>query len=391
MFDTKFLKIKKYNEQLITAGIFVLFIIWIGLFTYIVYSQEKATLYKHTDSHLLSIARGAVLILPEDFHDRTLDISSVSPQEDDYNINRLSQFAKSLNITYVYTMIRKNGYIYFTSSSATDEEYSSGNNLTRYFDRYDEASAAVKEAFQTQKIVFVEETDRWGTFRSVLVPLESPDGNLYIAGADLSVDKLHEMLTEQAFKHFLAAFGIILLAFPVLLWRLKHIKKLAFYDALTGLPNRTEFKNRAAYALQLAKRNKQPCALMFLDLDGFKEVNDTLGHSIGDELLIQVAKRLESALRKTDIPSRQGGDEFIVLLPDTHREGTAILAQKLLEMIAKPYEVHTYSLSVTFSIGIALFPQDGTDLESLSKKADIAMYRAKKEGRNCYRFSSEKL
>lgn len=388
MFKIKFLNIKEYNEQLITAGIFVLFIVWIGLFTYIVFSQEKAALYKQTNSHLLAIARGAVLILREDFHDRALDISSVSSEEDNCNIKRLSQFAKSLNITYVYTMIQKNGHIYFTTSSATDKEYRSGKDLTHYFDRYDEASPAVKEAFQTQKIIFVEEADRWGTFRSVLVPLKSPDGHLYIAGADLSVDKLHEMLKEQAFNHFLAAFGIILLGLPVLLWRLKHIKKLAFYDTLTGLPNRTEFKNRAAYALNMAKRNKQTCALMFLDLDGFKEVNDTLGHSIGDELLIQVAKRLELALRKTDIPSRQGGDEFIVLLPDTDKEGTAHLAQKLLEMIAQPYDVFSHKLNVTFSIGIARYPNDGADLESLSKTADIAMYRAKKEGRNCCRFYS---
>lgn len=354
-----------------------------------IYYEEKTTIYDQFDHQLLGIAKNSVLLLPKDFHDRATNATSVSAQEDLYNISRLSQSANNFDVTYIYTLIQKNGHIYFTSSSATEQEVRTGKNMTHYFDLYDDASPTVIEAFRTQKIQFVEESDKWGTFRSVLVPLKSPNGHTYIAGADIRSDRIHKQLYNQAVHHFLFAFGLIFISFPIFLWRHQYIKKLAFFDTLTGLPNRIALKKDATYALKLAQRNNETLAIMFLDLDGFKKVNDTLGHSIGDKLLRRVAKRLQTVLRNTDIPSRQGSDEFVILLPNIDHTGAAVVAQKILEEIAKPYKILTHGLNVTCSIGIALYPDEGSDLGLLMKNADIAMYKAKNEGRNCYRFFSE--
>lgn len=166
---------------------------------------------------------------------------------------------------------------------------------------------------------------------------------------------------------------------------------LANYDSLTGLPNRTQLSNHVHYALSLTKRSSGSLVLMFLDLDRFKDINDTLGHSVGDAVLIEVANRLRSAMREEDTVSRLGGDEFILMLPDADAAGAAKVAEKMLIVIAEPIRVDQHDLIVTASIGIALYPNDGDDLEALSKSADTAMYRAKHEGRDGYCFFTEEM
>ena len=171
----------------------------------------------------------------------------------------------------------------------------------------------------------------------------------------------------------------------------QRIHYLANFDALTGLPNRAQLDERMQYSLSVAQRNEQTLALMFLDLDHFKDINDTLGHSIGDALLVDLARRLRLVLRDTDSVSRLGGDEFILSLPGADQHGAAQIARKLLDVIAEPYHIERYDLNVTASIGIALYPHDGPDLETLSRNADAAMYRAKREGRHAYRFFTAEM
>jgi len=170
----------------------------------------------------------------------------------------------------------------------------------------------------------------------------------------------------------------------------QRVHFLAHFDALTGLPNRTHLNDRAKYALSLAQRNQTSLAVMFLDLDHFKDINDTLGHSVGDALLVDLAKRLGLVLREEDTVARLGGDEFIFLLYGIDARGAAMVAKKLLATIAEPFRVDQYDLNITGSMGIAIYPDDGKDLETLSKNADVAMYRAKQEGRQgfCY-FTAE--
>lgn len=170
-----------------------------------------------------------------------------------------------------------------------------------------------------------------------------------------------------------------------------RIKYLANFDALTGLPNRNQLTQRFNYALSVAKRNGSSLALMFLDLDGFKNINDTLGHGIGDNVLKETALRLQNALRQEDIVARLGGDEFILMLSDADADTTAEVAQKILEIIAAPYRIQGREIIISASIGITLYPDDGGDLEVLSKNADMAMYLAKREGRGCYRFYTEEM
>jgi diguanylate cyclase (GGDEF)-like protein/PAS domain S-box-containing protein len=165
----------------------------------------------------------------------------------------------------------------------------------------------------------------------------------------------------------------------------EQIEYQAYHDALTGLPNRLLFRDRLTIALAHAKRQHTPLVVMFLDLDRFKNVNDTLGHSLGDGLLRVVAERLRSVLREGDTIARMGGDEFTVLLSDLHHDSDAAkIAQKLLETVAQPVRVEGHELYLTTSIGIALFPNDGDTAELLLKNADSAMYRAKEVGRNSY-------
>ncbi len=164
------------------------------------------------------------------------------------------------------------------------------------------------------------------------------------------------------------------------------IERLANYDPLTGLPNRVLLRDRVQQAIASASRVGQSLALIFLDLDHFKTVNDSLGHSIGDDLLRDVAKRLLGEVREQDTVSRWGGDEFILLLSDCTAEGATRVAEKLLASFATPYQAGKHELNSTPSIGIALYPADGKDFESLAQAADAAMYRAKQEGRNTFRF-----
>lgn len=168
-------------------------------------------------------------------------------------------------------------------------------------------------------------------------------------------------------------------------------EKLAHFDVLTGLPNRAQLSEHLQFALHVAKRHSGHLALMFIDIDHFKDINDTLGHRVGDILLIELSRRLRQALREEDIVSRQGGDEFIVMLPDLDERSASLVAQKLLAAIGGSYGIEHHDLSVTASIGIALYPADGEDLESLSKNADTAMYHAKQEGRNDYRFFTAEM
>jgi diguanylate cyclase (GGDEF)-like protein len=164
----------------------------------------------------------------------------------------------------------------------------------------------------------------------------------------------------------------------------EYVQRLAHYDALTDLPNRILFNDRFAQTLTTAKRNQTQAALMFIDLDRFKLINDSLGHAIGDQLLISVANRMKHTLRGIDTVARLGGDEFVVILEDTDSDTTAQVAQKLLNALAPDHALGTHSVLSTPSIGIALYPQHGEDSETLIKHANIAMYSAKGQGRNCY-------
>lgn len=170
-----------------------------------------------------------------------------------------------------------------------------------------------------------------------------------------------------------------------------RIRQLAFYDGLTGLPNRSLLQARADQAIAFAARNDEQLAVLFIDLDRFKQVNDSLGHPAGDELLRSVATRLQHALRASDIAGRLSGDEFVVVLPQCDAVHTADTIERLQALLVAPVTLADKTLSISASIGIAMFPADGRDMETLMHRADMAMYQAKSSGRGRFSFFSSEL
>ena len=169
-------------------------------------------------------------------------------------------------------------------------------------------------------------------------------------------------------------------------------RHLADHDALTGLPNRRILEDRLTQALALSYRNRKQTAAMFIDLDRFKTINDSLGHAVGDHLLQEVAQRLVRQLRVGDTVCRIGGDEFVVVLPEIVRGADAAqVAQKIIETLSEPIELEGRDITVTPSIGISVFPEDGSDAETLIRNADAAMYHAKEMGRSNYQFFTEQM
>lgn len=167
----------------------------------------------------------------------------------------------------------------------------------------------------------------------------------------------------------------------------QHMSHLAQHDYLTGLPNRMLLDDRLSQAISYAKRHGTEIAVLFLDLDKFKHINDSLGHLAGDKLLESVAQRLVGQVRQSDTVSRQGGDEFVILLhEELHAEHAAIAAEKIIKSLVQPHYIDKHELHITTSIGISLYPMDGNDADTLVKNADTAMYYAKKKGRNNYQF-----
>ncbi len=171
----------------------------------------------------------------------------------------------------------------------------------------------------------------------------------------------------------------------------KHIENLAYYDVLTGLPNRTLLHDRLGQLLAASHRDNQEFALLFLDLDRFKYVNDSMGHGVGDELLKAVALRLQGDIREGDTVSRIGGDEFIVLLRDTDADSAARVADKMLKALEITFDIGDLQIATHASIGISIFPDNGNEADTLIKHADAAMYRVKEEGRNNFQFFTPEM
>ncbi len=225
-------------------------------------------------------------------------------------------------------------------------------------------------------------------------------------------EELDRLLSRSSTIIFTLAFGLVAVIFVTLTKENKNIAErelaeekihyLAHYDVLTDLPNRFLYNEHLSRALSSAQRNNEMLAVLFVDLDDFKKVNDTFGHSGGDLLLQQVAARFGKTLRKSDVLARQGdeeestsiarfgGDEFIVLLSDIEGEGDAArAADRLFDALSEPFTLGEHHISIGASIGISVYPRDGEDSETLIKNADAAMYRAKSQGTKNYRFHGQ--
>jgi len=205
----------------------------------------------------------------------------------------------------------------------------------------------------------------------MLSPVETTEGRLILV---VIRDITRRKRLEEAIRNKRALFE-------------NEMSHLARHDVLTGLPNRLLLNDRLDQAVSLARRNHSQLAVLFLDLDGFKQINDSFGHSVGDKLLQSLAERLSACVRKSDTVSRQGGDEFVILLSEvTHATDAAIIAAKINADIKRGQRIGNHRLRISASIGISTYPNDGEDAETLVKNADAAMYDAKQSGRDKYRF-----
>ncbi len=254
----------------------------------------------------------------------------------------------------------------------------------------------------SQKPVFVENTlvdARWCDIRQLAIdfdiracwsmPIRAPGGGVIGSFALSSFEHRPPGIFHRKLLEIGAHLTGIVLARQASEARIAY---LASHDTLTGLPNRALVRDRLEQAIAHAQRKSSSGALLFVDIDNFKLVNDTLGHAMGDALLGQVAVRLGQCVRQSDSLGRQGGDEFLAVLPDTgDTDGISAVAEKIAEAMQAPFLIDGHTLSASLSLGIAVFPADGDDPDTLIRKADAAMYHAKDAGRNTYRFFTERM
>lgn len=275
------------------------------------------------------------------------------------------------------------------------------SEISHLGDVFVEGSKALMHGLLSRKaLVEGPVTDHWGTWVSAHVPLDTTvkTSNFVMLGVDVAASNWNQQVYRKIIApSIITLFFLTVLAgliyqsnkraklFEQMLSSTSALTLMANNDALTGLPNRRLLEDRMAQALKEASRAQQMLAVLFLDLDYFKVVNDTHGHLIGDQLLKSVGERLTALLRAEDTVARIGGDEFVVLLPKIKDEKQLVAtAEKVISELAQPFRIAEQSLQLGVSIGIALYPQHNDNPSNLIKYADDAMYVAKRLGRNCY-------
>lgn len=374
----------------------ILFIVGILIFSIMEYKLHEERVYNQIDEKLKIASFMTDTLLTHEFHDRAIDENSISDEEYTSNIKRLSELAKILDVIYIYTMVEKNGQIYFTASNATDEEIQTGINLTTYFERYEDPSEGLKKVFKTNNTDYDEYTDKWGTFRSIFLPMKSPNGNLYVIAADIQIDVLKQHLQEEMLHLTLRLCVTFIFALPLVIMYFRKINEekilyLSYFDTLTKLPNKIHLESYVSYVINLAQRNQKKFAVLLVDIDHFKSINDSLGHYSGDIVLIETAKRLKTLIRDSDIIARFNADQFVIICAINDISGAQKIAEKILSAINKPYIINDFSYNFTASIGIATYPLDGFDFGMLFKNADTALQRVKLNGCDHYCFVTTEM
>src|SRR5450830_130618 len=243
------------------------------------------------------------------------------------------------------------------------------------------------DGFQVMEALKEDETNADDYF-PILVITAQPDHKLraLASGAKDFISKPFDLMEVRTRIHNM-------LEVRLLYKQLEHysrtLESLALHDPLTGLPNRRLLMDRLSLAIAHARRNKGNVAVMYLDLDGFKQINDTLGHDAGDTLLSLVAARLVGTVRQVDTVARVGGDEFVIVLSElSHGKDVAELVSKVIEAVSQPYSIQGHGMNLTVSVGVSVYPTHGENVEALMKNADMALYEAKRSGKNDYRIST---
>jgi len=305
------------------------------------------------------------------------------------------RFSQSPNVSEAYVSSRENAYSYLKNTKIIEEDirYYVGHKLKTYRLLLLIDQDFIQKSFEKKKKKFIILFAIFPIFmvflfwfslrRFIISPMESLRQYAYYQSKVPSKLRIKELEYVRA---------SMVQTFTRLEQERTELYKLARTDSLSGLANRNHLQERVEQIIAESKRSHKEFALLFLDLDHFKSVNDSLGHDVGDELLKKVAKSIENILRTNDIVARVGGDEFVIVLTRYKDEIELIdIINRIQVQLMKPWQVKTYPIHITSSIGITLYPKDGTDLLTLMKNADIAMYEAKEKGRRGYHFFTEEL
>ncbi|WP_321315861.1 GGDEF domain-containing protein [Halarcobacter sp.] len=365
------------------------------------YSYEKERLIAQIDKQLYSAAVAVPFVLEDDFHDRATNDNSISEKEDNRNIRNLTKLNNQLGTKFLYTVIKaKNGIHYLTSSSALDKEVKTHTEV-RYFTPYPDASETLKNSFEHLSTDYTAPnkiykpfyvpifSDRWGTYRSIVLPIQTSNGNLYVVGVDMDISYVNKLLKQNTIQTFLSFLLFLISIVPILIayknvLKDKHkeyqeVSKKSITDPLTKLYNRYKIDKELEVHYNSFQNNNISFALLMLDLDHFKKINDKYGHQEGDEVLKQFSQILKDSTRLTDIVGRWGGEEFIIIYPNSDLNSGLQLAQKLHTNLKYSKMMQKYQLTVSIGLGI---PKKEISLNEFVKKVDEALYKAKDLGRN---------
>lgn len=341
-----------------------------------VYENQRG--YGWSEGVIYKLSTGNIVLLYDDVTQRVLDENALW-QEKERALVTLASIGDAVLTTDVLGKVTYLNSVAETMTGWSNQE-AQGLIIERVFDIYHEGSGQsltqpIRQCLQEQRVIalanhaMLRNRNGWESFHIEDSAAPIKDREEQVIGAVLV---FHDVSEKRAL--------------------LRLLSHQANHDPLTDLPNRLLFKDRVHQAIFQGKRRREIVAVFFLDLDDFKLVNDTLGHAAGDSLLCQVGERLKTTLRQEDTVARQGGDEFLILLPELFSEQQAAqVAQKVLEALSTPFQLCEQETYISASLGIALFPVDGEDPELLIQQADMAMYQTKVEGRNHYHFYTHAL
>jgi two-component system cell cycle response regulator len=288
------------------------------------------------------------------------------------------------NVSLLEQLLRENGYT-CVASTMNPQEVCALHRKNHYDLILLDLQMPGMDGFQVMEGLKEIETDG---YVPILVITAQPGHKLraLAAGAKDFISKPFDLMEAKMRIHNM-------LEVRLLYKQLEHysraLESLAMHDALTGLPNRRLLMDRLSLAIAHARRNKQTMAVMYLDLDGFKQINDTLGHDAGDTLLRMVADRLVAAVRQQDTVARLGGDEFVIALWElSHADDVAKLVSKVIQAVSQPYSIQGRGVGMTASVGVSIYPTHGEEVETLMKRADLALHETKRAGKNDYRIAA---
>ncbi|MFV0422185.1 GGDEF domain-containing protein [Oleidesulfovibrio sp.] len=376
----------------------LLYIFFVCFFVYLAGKEAETEALSDLDSRLKVAAMALPQMLAEDFHDRAVAPDSIGIDEELLNRERFNRFAADSGMIYVYTLVQFRDGFYFSSPTVTMEE--ARERRSWFFYPYDNPPAAFVKALQTNTIQYASYTDEWGKFRSVAVPMASPSGRRFLACADIEFKEVRSEIQRRQGVAGLVSLSFLALGIPFLLacrkavnlyteysvamvGRNMELKRLAERDGLTGLLNRVSFFREVDQQLLTLRQNGGQGALLMLDIDDYKDINDRHGHIFGDEVLLGIAHLLRQVARDVDVTGRFGGEELLLFVPECDADKARSIAEQLRNQVENlPFIFQGRTIRCTVSVGVVHFSTPSDLVTGYAEVADNALRQAKRLGKN---------